>query len=195
MKNLIVLLLIGGIFVSCAKEDGITFKETPKGYDEIPYYSVYKTNADYSNYVYMSKTNQIPYKPNLKDTLNISGIGENYIKWWKGQPLTKDYYFIPFELNPESIKYTDVTYEEYDNLYNVFPSNGDIDSLRLLETMDKRIIDIDPFLEYYRFQFNDKKLCTIVDSSILHMEPNFEKINELIETGEFFTYEGVEKIK
>ena len=196
MKRLSILLL-SVIVVSCAREDDITSAKIKKERDEMVYYSVYKTKADYSDYVYVSKTNHIFSKPNPNDTLNkdISGVGKNYIKWWKGQSLSEDYYFIPFVVSPEIINYTDVTFEEYDNLCKEFSSEGQIDSLKLLETMKKRIIDTNPFVEYYKFKFIDEKLCDIVDSSTLHREPNFDKINEMIESGEFFTYEGVERVK
>ncbi len=191
-----MLLLIGCVLVSCAKESDITLKEEQVN-DAMVYYSVYRTKADYSNFVYMSKTDYIWSKPNQNDTLNkdISGVGKYYIKWWKGQYLSKDYYFIPYEVDPKTIKYTNVTFDEYDNLYNEFSIEGQVDSIKLLETMNNRVIDTAPFEEYYRFRIGDKKLCDIVNSSTLHTEPNIDKINEMIESGEFFTYEGVKRIK
>ena len=70
--------------------------------------------------------------------------------------------------------YTDITVEEYKDIWQ-----ATIDKhIDMRDTLTSRIIDRDPYEELY----DVKKI-------------GVDKIKELIESGELFTYEGVERIK
>lgn len=57
----------------------------------------------------------------------------------------------------------------------------------ILDTLNSRIINVDPFEEGYRLERRDWKTKDwFID---------VDRINALIESVEFFTYDGVEKIK
>ncbi|MBO7055524.1 MAG: hypothetical protein J6W37_09080, partial [Bacteroidales bacterium] len=80
--------------------------------------------------------------------------------------------------------YTDITVEEYKEIWKAMEGKD------ICDTLASRIIDKDPYKEIYVFSRTDTILCQGI-----YQEPNFDKINEMIESGEFFTYEGVERIK
>ena len=208
MKKTVFLMLCASLCISfmatsCDKkeEKPATTEPEPCVDDAMVYYSVYKTKADYSDYVYMSADGSLRSKD--KENINTSWDDEVWselVKWYSVKKLKNGYCFVPF-VHRNDIVYTDVTLEEYDRLKKEYSSEEQSNSFGLIDTLKKRIIDNDPVIECYKFRFGDP-LLTFRDSIWQAASdiagspyPNIDKINEMIESGEFFTYEGVERIK
>ena len=82
---------------------------------------------------------------------------------------------------------TNITFSEYVEIGEATEGKD------IRDTLTTRVIDRDPIKELYRINSFDTLL--IVPDEHRIWGPNIDKINEMIESGEFFTYEGVERVK
>ena len=127
-------------------------------------------NEDYVNYVgvhYSEKKNKVVGYPD--STGNTPSLGLN---GFAGK-CSNGYY------------YTDITFSEYKEIWKTIGSKD------MRDTLTSRVIDRDPYEEIYSLHY-DSVLYKHDEGGVT---PNIDKINELIESGEFFTYKGVERVK
>lgn len=142
-------------------------------------------NEDYVNYVgvhYSEKKNKVVGYPD--STGNTPSLGLN---GFAGK-CSNGYYFASIEgCSAKSIRgcYTDITFSEYKEIWKTIGSKD------MRDTLTSRVIDRDPYEEIYSLHY-DSVLYKHDEGGVT---PNIDKINELIESGEFFTYEGVERVK
>ncbi|MBR4688851.1 MAG: hypothetical protein IKO90_00135 [Bacteroidales bacterium] len=81
--------------------------------------------------------------------------------------------------------YTDITVEEYEDIWEVTKDKD------IRDTLTSRVIDRDPYEELY--DFPESVFYRHLPEGGCSLD--IDKINELIESGDFFTYEGVERVK
>ena len=183
MKKYVILvtILFGLGASSCKKEDTVV--------DGVPYsgYVLYKCNGDYENFVmvgYSVEKNKLVAYPDTSDCKTLS-TSRNITK------CSNDYFLNTYVLgDPHNLvkkntsAYTNITINEYKEIWRI------MDGKDICDTLASRIIDKDPYKEIYIIMRADTILC-----QGKYQEPNYDKINEMIESGEFFTYEGVERVK
>lgn len=185
MKRTVFLMLCASLCISfmatsCEKE------EPASSYRECSEYLLFKFNGDYEQYIpvgYSNKKNKVVAYPSPSNPF-ASGL------IYGSEKCSNDYFLDQSVLadprkwnNNNTIVYTDISVDEYKEIW-------DINTIDIRDTLTSRIIDKDPYKEIYLFPRTDTILC-----QGKYQEPNFDKINEMIESGEFFTYEGVERIK
>ena len=183
MKKYVVLvtILLGIGMSSCKKEDTVA--------DGVPYsgYVLSKYNGDYEHFVmvgYSAEKNKLVAYPDSSDCGTLANSSH----------ITKcsnDYFLDTYVLgDPHNLvkkntaAYTNITVDEYKEIWRASEGKD------IRDTLASRIIDTDPYKEIYIIMRADTILC-----QGKYQEPNYDKINEMIESGEFFTYEGVERVK
>ena len=144
----------------------------------------YKNEA-YANYVgvsYSEKENKVVGYPDSTGNTPSLGLNSCAVKCSNG------YYYASIEgCSAKSIRgcYTDITFSEYKEIWKTI-GNKDMQ-----DTLTSRVIDRDPYAEIYSLHFD----TVLYKHEGGMVSTNIDKINEMIESGEFFTYEGVERVK
>lgn len=182
MKKYFVFLTImfGVFFFSCEKEEPVS------AYGECSEYLLFKFNGDYEQYVpvaYSDEKKKLIAHPSPSNPF-AAGLICSSKKCSNNYFLDIQVLVDPRKWGNNTTAYTDITVEEYKEIWKVMEGKD------IRDTLASRIIDKDPYKEIYVFPRTDTILCQGI-----YQEPNFDKINEMIESGEFFTYEGVERIK
>ncbi|MCQ2608090.1 MAG: hypothetical protein MJ197_05335 [Bacteroidales bacterium] len=175
--NLLFLVIVGLSLVSCNKEHGTT--------EGTNYYSVVKMKQDYSKNVmgieFKNKKYVQPCTP--------LGYENRFLQLKNGYWVTA--YDKPLDGREVA---TDMSLDEYEKLYKEYAETN-LDKIR--DSLYSRIIDREPFEELYFVSIKDfSKYSEFIDEQHNTIEgPDLVKINEMIETGEFFTHESVKRIK
>lgn len=178
MKKISFYMLTAIVMLSMISCNKYFFDSDEGGADIVFKYK----NENYANYVgvvYSEKKNKVVGYPDSSEVFSMSLV-----------PATKcsnGYYCGHSAISPKSIRgcYTDITFSEYKEIWEATEGKD------ILDTLTSRVIDRDPYEEIYRLHYD----------TILYKHEggcvgfNLDKINEMIESGEFFTYEGVERIK
>ena len=173
------VIMFGTFFFSCEKEEPVS------SYGECSEYLLFKFNGDYERYIpvgYSDKKNKVIAYPNPSSPFTC-GLIYSSTKCSNGYFLDRQVLADPRKWKNNAIAYTNITVNEYKEIWN-------INTIDIRDTLTSRIIDKDPYKEIYVFSRTDTILCQGI-----YQEPNYDKINELIESGELFTYEGVERVK
>ena len=173
-KYLLVLIsiMIISFLHSCNKNDDLVC-----GLRENTLLFKYKDDS-YANYVtviYSSKKNKVVGYPDSSEPLCCSLI-------YHARKCSNGYY-ITTTVGTNSCCMTNITVNEYKEIWKATEEKD------IRDTLTSRVIDRDPCLEIYKFPN---------DSILLYdylWNKNLDKINEMIESGELFTYEGVERVK
>ena len=168
MKKLSICALIAIMFftaISCNKEYGC-------GEPDQTMVFKYK-NEEYANYL------TVIYSEEKKSVVGYPGLSDLPGSWiLSSEARCSNGYYINTQVSGAKYHihdcYTDITVEEYKDIWQ-----ATIDKhIDMRDTLTSRIIDRDPYEELY----DVKKI-------------GVDKIKEMIESGEFFTYEGVERVK
>ena len=137
--------------------------------------------ANYLSFVYSDKKNYVVGYPSPEDAHTLNSYYPNakcpngyYFKWG---------YDAKHHIHD---CYTDITIKEYRDIWEA-TKNKDI-----RDTLTSRVISRDPYEELYSIPY-DTVFWKHKDNGVVGL--NFDKINEMIESGELFTYEGVERVK
>ena len=193
MKKTVFLMLCASflcttLITSCNKEDDIKFGggETinpPLGFVVLPQNESF---IEYKDYVQVAvKNGSISGYPG-KGGVDASS---------NGMVELRNGYFFLNHIYTHSV-FTDITFTEYNEIWEK-TLNGEIKNI--VDTLNTRIIDNDPFKDAYTVPNQDIFLkstpVVIDDKEYYKVSTNIDKINEMIESGEFFTYEGVERVK
>lgn len=170
MKKFILtisLLSIVLIFTNCKKEK-IEFADENIIVNNEPSLSVYKTNNDYFNYIVVgidSLGNVTSYPVYHKNSIHIVNIDNKKYKFTQ-RWLLKSGYIVDKEIGYNDA-FTDVTFTEQINY--IENNSDDINS----NWYQKRIIDTNPFKEYYWLEELNEEF----------QEFTLGEINEMIENG------------
>ena len=168
----LISIMIISFLHSCNKNDDLGC-----GLRENTLLFKYKDDS-YANYVtviYSSKKNKVVGYPDSSEALCCSLI--NYAR------KCVNGYYITSTVGSNAGCMTDITVNEYKEIWKASEGKD------IRDTLTSRVIDKDPCLEIYKFPN---------DSILLYdylWNKNLDKINEMIESGDFFTYEGVERVK
>ena len=149
-------------------------------------YLIFKyKNIEYANYVcvrYSDKKNKVVGHPgtDLRDARwsNPASVAGK---------CSDGYYIIAYDTPSLNPCMTNITFSEYVEIGKATVRKD------IRDTLTTRVIDRDPIKELYRINSFDTLLIVPDEQRI--WGPNIDKINEMIESGEFFTYEGVERVK
>ena len=167
--QVLIVAVFGVVMISCNKND-----EPAESRDPNSYYSVVKMKQDYTQYA-MGIENE---KKNFVQPITPLGLENKFLQ------LNNGYWVTTYGKSLDGREVvTDISLEEYEKLYEEYAETN-LDKLR--DTLYSRIIDREPFEELYSVS---KKDFSIKGG------PDIDKINALIESGELFTYEGVERVK
>ncbi len=171
------------VMISCNKNDELNQKEGRGNPNN--YYSVVKMKQDYTLYA-MGIENK---NKNYLRSVTPMGQKDRFLQLKNGYWVTK----YGLTLDGREVV-TDISIEEFEDLYDKYAETN-LDKLR--DTLYSRIIDRDPFEELYFIPKKDFSIIVnYVDGEHYGIGgPDIDKINEMIESGEFFTYEGVERVK
>lgn len=174
-----MVAIIGLTMVSCNKNDEATVK------DPNSYYSVVKMKQDYTQYAMGIENKK---KKHVQPATPL-GQKDRFLQLKNGYWVTKN----GRKLDGREVV-TDISLEEFEKLYEEYAETN-LDKLR--DTLYSRIIDRDPFEELYFVRVKDFSIIVnyVDEEHYGNGGPDIDKINELIESGEFFTYEGVERVK
>lgn len=171
MKTLKLLLTIFSIpifFVSCTKDE-LAYADESIVIDNVPAISIYKTKSDYFNYIYVGidSIENITMSPSYNSNdprISIDSYGKvTYNQRWK----LKSGYIVCKEMHFRDMAFTNITFQE---LIEFTDKHGpDIP----VSWFKSRIIDKDPFIEYYWLGglFNPRREFTL------------GQINKMIENG------------
>lgn len=165
-KVLLLTFLAFGLLTNCDKT------EERDDYGEL-HMIVYKTKADYFNYVHTWGDNiSAPSTLTLKDTEQIAVVEKDtvYQLRWR----LEDNYVMEIAIHQDD-SFTDMTYAEI-VAYN---ENHPEEFHYPLPEIFKRVIDKDPFLEFYR---DENHVFFKGDSA------DISKVNQLIRDGELEKY-------
>ena len=176
MKNVILYVLTAIVCllaISCEKNDA----------DGQESYVVFNYQKDeYAKYVmvgYSEEKNKVVAYP---DSSSPFTLGLNY----RARTCSNGYYLTDTYVSSKSEfrgYITDITGSEYKEIWKATEGKD------IRDTLTSRIVDKDAYKEIY-------KIKVARDSVIFPMtDLNLDKLNEMIESGEFFTYEGVERVK
>ncbi len=177
MKKISIYVLVAIIVsavVSCKKK----FGDSEDGGADVVF--KYK-NENYANYVavaYSDKKNRVTGYPDSSYAFSF-GL--------RGEKCSGDYYISSIEgCSPKDIRgcFTDITVSEYKEIWKATKGKD------IRDTLTSRVIDRDPYAEIYSLHYD-----TVLYKHEGGVSINIDKINELIESGEFFTYKGVERVK
>ncbi|MCQ2606628.1 MAG: hypothetical protein MJ204_08855 [Bacteroidales bacterium] len=179
---LYVSLLLSIVFTACTKEypEGLIEGISSDKYVILP-------KADYREYV------QVGQKKGKVSIYPSRGDAGNY---W--QQLEKGYYYAPW-LFVHGM-FLDTKFSEYDEIWNLYFTD-EYKNKDILDTLNSRILEKDPYLEIYKLLDVSDFMVKTLTGNIINGEEQYqvsldkEKLNKMIETGEFFTYEGVKRIK
>jgi hypothetical protein len=132
---------------------------------------VYKTRGDYFNYISIYGKTGAPATLTIRDTNQIGVINGDtvYLRRWQ---LENDYIL---DINSSEKHYfTDISFKEIVAYNAKFPNmlHYPFDSIQ------KRIIDKDPFLEYYFDEFGN----------FPNLDVHIDQINEIIRNGQIELY-------
>ena len=137
---------------------------------------------EYAKYVivaYSEKENKVVAYP---DSSSPFSLGLNY----RARKCSNGYYLTDTYVNSKSEfrgYITDITGSEYKEIWKATEGKD------IRDTLTSRIVDENAYKEVY-------KIISRRDTVIFPMtDLNLDNLNEMIESGEFFTYEGVERIK
>ena len=182
MKGLNVFhVLIVAIFAfamySCNKNDELTPKRGTKDPDS--YYSVVKMKQDYSQNAFAIKT-----RTKVQPALYGNGFLPLKDGYWVTKIQKLDGREVPLDMSPEELKKLE---DEYAG------TNWD----KLCDLLYTKVIDSEPFEEIYSIRIHLFAVRTYYgdEEHYSYDGPDIDKINALIESGEFFTHEGVEREK
>lgn len=179
MKKINIFLLVAIIMLAASSCKKI-FGDSGEGEADADVVFKYK-NENYANYVavaYSDKKNKVTGYP---DSSEVFSFGLYGVKCSEG------YYITSIEgSSPKDIRgcYTDITFREYKEIWKATNGND------IRDTLTSRVIDRDPYAEIYSLHYD-----TVLYKHEGGVTFNIDKINEMIESGDFFTYEGVERIK
>jgi hypothetical protein len=165
-KNLFLLIFIAFIsFNNCSDSTTRISDPTIKT-------NVYKTKKDYFNYVNTWGKNNAPSSLNLADSDQIAVVGIDTV--YKLRWRLEDNYVMGLAIGDEDF-FTDMTFAEIVAYNETYPEklNYPIDEIF------KRVIDKDPFLEFY---IDEGNVFYKRDSS------DIAQINQLIKDGELEKY-------
>lgn len=166
--TLCVPFLTMNLFFACNKDED----ENPVlngGVSDIAY--VFIPKADYSGYVQVfGKNGSVSAYPGDGD------VGSRTNSWKK---LEGEYYQASWLY--VGGMFLDVTFTEYHDIWQLYYTD-EYKHKNILDTLNTRILEEEPYLEIYQY----KKMLVTRD---------LDTLNSLIESGEFFTYEGVTRIK
>ena len=136
--------------------------------------------ANYLTFVYSDKKNKVVGYPSPEDARTLNSYYPNakcpngyYFKWG---------YDAKYHIHD---CYTDITIKEYRDIWEA-TKNKDI-----RDTLTSRVISRDPYEELYSIPY-DTVFWKHEGGGV---SLDFDKIKEMIESGELFTYEGVERVK
>lgn len=164
-KALLLIFLAFGLLTSCDKTDQSANPQL--------HMIVYKTKADYFNYVHTWGDNiSAPSTLTLKNTDRIAIVGNDTI--YKLRWRLEDNYVMEIAIN-ETDNFTDMTYAEIVSYNERHPKELGYP----LPEIFKRVIDKDPFLEFYR---DENHVFFKGDSA------DISKVNQLIRDGELEKY-------
>ena len=177
--QVLMIVIIELAMISCNKDN------QPISTEGNNYYSVVKMKQDYTQNA-MTIENK---KKNHVQPITPLGHENKFLQLKNGYWVTT--YGKPLD-GREVV--TDISLDEYEKLYNEYAETN-LDKIR--DTLYSRIIDREPFVELYTVSIKDfSKYSEYIDEQHNTIEgPDIDKINALIESGEFFTYEGVERVK
>ncbi|MBR5434205.1 MAG: hypothetical protein IK117_07200 [Bacteroidales bacterium] len=176
MKNVILYVLTAIVCllsISCEKNEA----------DGQESYVVFNYQKDeYAKYVmvgYSEEKNKVVAYPDSSSPFTL-GLNHRARKCSNGYYLTDTYVSSKSEFRGYI---TDITGSEYKEIWKATEGKD------IRDTLTSRIVDKDAYKEIY-------KIKVARDSVIFPMtDLNLDKLNEMIESGEFFTYEGVERVK
>lgn len=136
-KSAIYLLLLPWLLAGC--DDFVDSYPRPV----MPYYAIYKTNADYFHYysTWVGKHGSVNHLLDVSADETIVYEYQGYEGYHLRIKLDSGYY-LGGEITYKDV-FTDVTFQEYYDIY----STGDLGKLDSL--VESRIIDEDPFVAYY----------------------------------------------
>lgn len=163
------------VMISCNKND----EPISKTKDPTCYYSVVKMKQDYSQNAFAIKT-----RTKVQPALYGNGFLQLKDGYWVTKKQQLDGREVPLDMSPEELKKME---DEYAG------TNWD----KLCDILYTRVVDSDPFEEIYSIPIHLFAVRTYYgdEEHYSYDGPDIDKINEMIESGEFFTYEGVERIK
>ena len=180
MKKISIYVLVAIIVsavVSCKK----IFGDSDDGGADVVF--KYK-NDNYASYVAVTYSDKkkcvVGYPDSIGNTPSL-GLNSCAIKCSNG------YYFASIEgYSAKSIRgcYTDIKFSEYKEIWKATKGKD------IRDTLTSRVIDQDPYAEIYSLHYD-----TVLYKHEGGVSINIDKINEMIESGELFTYEGVERVK
>lgn len=166
LKVLFLILLVFQLLTACEENyyDHV---------DENLHLVVYKTRADYFNYVNVwGKNVSAPSTLTLEDTNRIAIVGNDTI--YKLRWRLEDNYVMDVVINPND-RFTNITFAEIVSYNEKHPEHPAYP----MHVIFDRVIDKNPFLEYYR-DVND--VFFVGDST------KVEQVNQLIRDGELEKY-------
>lgn len=146
-------------------------------------YVVFNFQKDeYAKYVmvgYSEKKNKVVAYP---DSSSPFTLGLNY----RARTCSNGYYLTDTYVSSKSEfrgYITDITGSEYKEIWKATEGKD------IRDTLTSRMVDKNAYKKIY-------KIKSVRDTVIFPMtDLNLDKLNEMIESGEFFTYEGVERVK
>lgn len=166
IKVLLLILMAFGLLTNCFKQD------EENGDGEL-HMIVYKTKADYFTYVHTWGDNiSAPSTLTMKNTDQIAVVGNDTVFQLRWR--LDDNYVMEIAIH-ETDNFTDMTYAEI-VAYN---ENHPEEFHYPLPEIFKRVIDKDPFLEFYR---DENHVFFKGDSA------DISKVNQLIRDGELEKY-------
>ncbi|NOY96575.1 MAG: hypothetical protein GXO81_09400 [Chlorobi bacterium] len=177
IKLTAIFLLLLFIGAGCKKNE-IEIADESIVVDNYPGVSVYKTNGNYFNYISIKFNDDgelggTPYFTSQSSGISIDAKGNvSYNRRW----LLRSGYIVCSEISRKDV-FTDITYTEY---YNYCIKNK---KSYTAEMFRSRVIDENPFIEYYYSTGFNKK----------YKEFTLGEINQMIENGTL--EEHFEKIK
>ena len=177
--QILMVAIFGLAMMSCNKNDELTVK------DPNCYYSVVKMKQDYTQYAMGIENNN----KNFVQPITPLGLENKFLQ------LNNGYWVTTYGKSLDGREVvTDISLEEYGKLYEEYAETN-LDKLR--DTLYSRIIDREPFEELYFIPEKDFSIIVnyVDEEHYGNGGPDIDKINEMIESGEFFTYEGVERVK
>jgi hypothetical protein len=170
LQKVVTWLLIAFIFLTNCNESDSTVRIDSIGTELLT--EVYKTKGDYFNYVNTWGKKNAPSSLSLADSNQISVVGTDTV--YKLRWVLEDNYVMGLAISSKDY-FTDMTFAEIVTFNEKYPEklNYPIDEIF------KRVIDKDPFLEFYVDENN----------IFYHRDSNdIQQINQLIKDGKLEKY-------
>ncbi len=191
MKTKVLLMLCASfllsiLFVSCEKqkEDEVLYGSMFNPYVILP-------KADYREYVQVGQKNgKITTYPGYKDS---GAKGNNW------QQLDNGYYYA--EWLWVNGMFLDTKFSEYNAIWELYYTD-EYKNKDILDTLNARILEKDPYIEIYEIINRSEFLMTKPTGQFMddgremyQIILNKDKLNKMLESGEFYTHESVKRIK